>query len=324
MRAREGFHTAPDGKELKLYSWEPARERARGVVQIAHGMAEHARRYERVAAALTSRGFAVVANDHRGHGQTDPQALGQFAGEDAFHRMADDIASLHAELGERYPGAPRWLFGHSMGAALVLRAAGLRGLSPSGLIISGPPGGPRAPLVAMAVLSRVAGGVLGEAGMSPGIDALWSAPAKLKFRPRRTPFDWLSGDPAEVDAYARDPACGFVFTRAFYRDLFRGILAAFSRENIRKLSEASPVYVFAGKADPVGFSGAAAERIARELGRAGVPCTLRLYDGGRHEMLNDVQREAVTAELLAWLERSAAGAGAGDAPAGEGGHGPVA
>ena len=111
---------APDGEPLFTYCWLPDAA-PQAVVQIAHGLAEHAGRYARLAAALSNRGYAVYANDLRGHGRTAKTAadLGFFAEHDGWNKCVGDLWQLNRQIAARHPGLPIVLFGHSMGSFLA-------------------------------------------------------------------------------------------------------------------------------------------------------------------------------------------------------------
>lgn len=303
MTARTFVLRAGDGADLHSYCWRPDGE-PRGVVTIAHGMAEHAGRYARFAERLVEAGFAVYAHDHRGHGGTAPDeaSLGHFADRDGWTQVIADLRGLVAYARGAHPAAPAVLLGHSMGAIMAQHVmlfhpgdADLVILSGSSLVTA-----PQA--TAGRLLARFLCWRQGPRARSALL-------ARLSFGrfnrglEGRTPFDWLSRDPQEVDRYVADPRCGFQMTNQAWVDLLGG-LVAIGRGDWGQVREALPVCLIAGEDDPVGNRGrgvrALADRI-RAGGRARV--TVRLFPGGRHEMLNEINRDEVIADLVRWLDR---------------------
>ena len=275
-----------------------------GVIQISHGMAEHAGRYARFARFLTDAGFGVYANDHRGHGKTAGalENVGYFADTDGWQRVADDMYQLTAIIGRECPGVPIFLFGHSMGSFLSRTYIAAHGKDISGVILSGTGGDP---------------GLLGKIGLMVARWERWRKGAKARspllnnlsfggfnkaFKPNRTDFDWLSRDAAEVDAYIADPYCGGVFTAGFFCDLLTGLQFINSAEGIRRIPKDLPVHFLSGAVDPVGNNTRGVRQVAAAFKAAGIEAvTTTFYDGGRHEMLNETNRDEVFRDILQWL-----------------------
>ena len=304
-------HRASDGAELCVHSWLPDAGACRGVVHVAHGMAEHGARYERLAAALTGHGFAVFANDHRGHGRTAPKAedLGFFAWRDGFERCVDDLAELIGRWRREQPGLPVVLLGHSMGSYLTLRFLARYGQLVDAVALSGSNAGVPAGFAVMRWLVRFERWRLGPRGRSPLVDKLTFGNFNRPFAPARTPFDFLSRDPLEVDKYVADPLCGFVATTQLWHDLLTALPQVARAAELRALRGDLPVYVFAGDQDPINRQLRGLEALLALLASAGLrDVEHRFHAGGRHEMLNEINRDEVTADLLAWLERVCAGA----------------
>jgi len=311
--------TAADGTRLVVYMWaEPGAWTAvrhgsrqpHGVVQVVHGMAEHARRYARFASALAEQGWAVIAHDQRGHGQTAtaPADLGHFADDGGWRKAAEDVDLVGRHARETWPGC-RYLvrFGHSMGSTLVLQTLGDFPGTVDGAILTGPVGvvGRMLPLAkGPPQLERWR---QGKRGKSTLCDRLVFGPYNSAFEPSRTSCDWLSKDVGEVDAYVNDPRCGFLVTNQFWLDLFEGLEKAYSIANIAHIPKELPIRFLSGGRDPVSkhkFTGASQLPTALSRMRAShMSCvTERVWLEGRHELLNDVEREDVTADILAWLE----------------------
>ena len=303
MNATELWHQATDGKKLLLRRFLPEGT-PRAVIHLAHGMAEHSARYARVAEALTLAGYAVYANDHRGHGKTAVTSgeLGCFDG-GGVPRVFDDLLELIAFEKKEHPGLPFVLFGHSMGSFFAQSLMETHGASFSAVVLSGSTGKPNLLAAAGRTIARFERWRLGVRGKSSLIRALAFDAFNKPFNPKTTRFEWLSKDRAEVDAYANDPLCGFdcdIDLWVGILDLLRDIALP---ERQARIPKALPVYVFAGSEDPAGDRTKGLQQLLGAYSAAGLTdVTHRFYEGGRHEMLNETNRDEVTADLLAWLD----------------------
>lgn len=319
MRAQTTYLSATDGQSLFVRTWLPdATGQVRAVVQLVHGMAEHSGRYERFARALTDAGYVVVADDHRGHGRTVSTQLphGHTGDEDGWDRVVEDISTVRAMIQARWPDQPVILMGHSWGSLLVRSwvarqgqacapdadaAAGGQPLA--GLVIMGTAGHPGLLGHVGVRLAAVVARVRGPQHASRFLEAQGFGGYNRDWEPVRTESDWLSRDSAEVDAYIADPLAGVRCSAAFYRDLAAGALAVNSPAAFAAVPVSLPVLVVSGQCDPVGGRGQGVRQVAESLAGAGVRhVSVRLYPGARHELLNELNRDEVTADLLAWVE----------------------
>ncbi len=293
-----------DGAEVVVHRHLPDGA-VRGVVHLAHGMAEHARRYDHLAAALTDAGLAVYAEDHRGHGESadSEEELGYFAERRGWAMVLDDLHRVTLRARADLPDVPVILFGHSMGSFLAQQYLFTFPGEVDAYILSGS-NGPVGPLgEAGAVAARAERARLGPRGRSELLDRLVFGAYNRPFEPARTRFDWLSRDPDEVDAYLADARCGFVPTTQMYLDVFSGLRVIGQTERVRAGARPdTPVYAFAGSEDPVGGAAGMAALLAhyREAGLTAVDH--RIYPGGRHEMLHETNRDEVVADVLEWIE----------------------
>lgn len=284
-----------------------AQAKACGVVQINHGLAEHAARYARFAGFLSARGYHVYAHDHRGHGTTRaPDTFpGAFASKDGAAKTITDVAAIHTLINERHPGLPVATFGHSMGGLIALNFAQAHPQASAALAIWN---------------SNFNAGALGRVGQMlltfeaffKGSDTPSALLPKLTFQTwaraipeRRTDFDWLSHDQAEVDAYVADPACGWDATVSMWRDLFTLIYAGGSAERLAMLPRSLPIHLIGGADDPATDNGKAIEWLEARMHRSGLGnVTAQVLAGTRHETLNEINREQSMADFVSWLDRA--------------------
>jgi alpha-beta hydrolase superfamily lysophospholipase len=306
MRADTFTFKAEDTRELFVYRWLPDEGVARkGIVHISHGMAEHAARYARLAEALVGAGYAVYANDHRGHGKTakGPEELGAF-GPGGFRRVVQDLEQLIVLEKSESPGLPVVLFGHSMGSFLAQSFMIDAGTAIRGAVLSGSSGKPNLLASAGRLVARLERARLGAGGKSQLLTSLSFDAFNKAFKPTRTGFDWLSRDPVEVDKYIADPLCGFPVTTQLWVDLLDATADIARPDRQASVPKDLPVYIFAGSEDPVGEKTKSLEQLIGAYQRAGVKdVTHKFYPGARHETVNETNRDEVTRDLVAWLDK---------------------
>ena len=302
--------TAADGFPVATVRWLPDGP-VRAVLHIVHGMAEYGARYAPLAAYLCDQGFAVYAHDHRGHGDSvrHDTPLGHYADADGWNKVIADLDTVRQHLDAQHPGAPVFLFGHSMGSFIVRAWLTSRTLPLVGVILSAT--GQRLG-AANLLLRRVASWQARKLGMrvaSRLMDRLVYGSFNLRFLPKRTASDWLSRDPAQVDAYVADPLCGFACTGQLWADLLGGVYELERAEDrADALRTDVPLLLVAGTHDPVSFGGKGCKQVAVRYRRAGhSDVTERYYSKGRHELHNETNREEVWADLLAWLRQHSVG-----------------
>jgi alpha-beta hydrolase superfamily lysophospholipase len=293
--------TSSDKTKLACYEW-PC-ENARAAVVIVHGMAEHAARYGRFAEALNAKGLAVLSMDLRGHGATaTSNTKGWFAQKGGWKTVVEDIRQLSLRAQETYDGRPLILFGHSMGsifarAALFTYGDMYKAAVLSGVTVDQPGRSNIAPFIA-GVISLLQG-----AGKpSKLLDKLTFGSYNKQFLPNRTGFDWLSRDAAEVDKYVNDENCGFVCTGSMFVDISHVLLETLKKKNITKMPRTVPVFIISGAEDPVGMNGAAAAYLDKRYKAAGLDTTAKVYEKARHELLNETNRDEVTADILNFIQ----------------------
>ena len=278
MAAEEFWFDGADGAKVFCYRWLP-KGAVRAVLQVSHGMGEHALRYKEPLQPLVDAGIAIYANDHRGHGKTSPDTLGDF-GPGGFKALVDDMAALSRLIRKEQPGKKLFLMGHSMGSFAAQIYVVEHSDLIDGFILSGS--------AALDKLQAPRGG-LSEIG---GVD-----------KPR-TPFDWLSRDDKEVDKYIADPLCGFTVNDAGRASMFSAGAAAIDPAKLKNIRPDLPMYVFAGDKDPINANLTRLTPLVDRYRDAGVrEITTDYYKDGRHEMLNETNRAEVVAHLKRWIER---------------------
>ena len=304
MRTENFTFTDKGNLEIFVYKWLPDENvQVKGIVQIAHGMAETAARYEGFARALTNDGFIVYANDHRGHGKTagEVEKLGDL-GEDGFNSMVENMHQLNEKIKEENHNLPIFLFGHSMGSFLTQRYICLYGSRLKGAILSGSCGNQGVIIDIARLIAKGEIKKIGRSGKSNKLDKLSFGSYNNAFKPNRTAFDWLSSDNKEVDKYIDDPYCGTVFTAGFFYDFLGGLKNIADHTQIKKVPSDLPIYIFSGDKDPVGKRGTGVLKLVSTYKKHGIKdLTYKLYKDGRHEMLNEINKEEVTFDVLKWL-----------------------
>lgn len=291
----EATTTADDGIEVFHQRWSI--DDPKGTVVLAHGASEHSGRYARFAAALNAAGWDAVALDHRGHGRTGASSGVGKLGPAGGQGLLDDLGRVIAEAGAA--GGPVVLFGHSMGSMISQGYVAAGGAGLAGYVLCGALGVVEGSNELLAGLQQAV-----EAGM--GDDALdMLGPYNAPFEPARTPFDWLSRDPAEVDAYLADPYCGEAnpLTYGFVAELVRVAIDGVDPDRIAAAPHL-PVLLIAGEMDPAGGMTANVRALEERLRGAGLDTTAIYYPDARHELLNETNRDEVTADVVAWLDRT--------------------
>lgn len=306
MRESHFTFSDPDSISIFVYHWLPEESvQTRGVVQVAHGMAETAARYEHFAQFLTGAGYEVYANDHRGHGRTagDVEHLG-IIGEDGYNKMVINLHQVNEVIHEERPNLPVFLFGHSMGSFLAQKYISLFGGSIRGLILSGT-NGKQSPLIHFAV--TIALRELRKRGphaKSPTLNQLLFRNYNKTFSPRRTDFDWLTRDSTQVDRYIADPYCGNLLTTEFYYYFLRGLTELQTPAVLHTIPLHLPIFLVSGSEDPVGNYGKGVLQLVRKYQSLHVSdVSYKLYSGCRHELLNETNRVEVMRDILSWIEQ---------------------
>lgn len=293
-----------DGVSVHVYEWLPEGE-VKAVLQIAHGMAEHGARYERFAKFLNKAGFAVYADDHRGHGLSVPegQLPGHMADADGWEKAIDDLHLINRQIASRHTGKKIVLMGHSMGSFMTQDYMARYGSTIDAAALSAT-NGPAGTLGRIAQLvSRIEKLRNGNEGHSSLLANMTFKAFNKAFAPNRTEFDWLSRDEAEVDKYVSDPLCGFECSVATWIGLLDAMTRIASDEALNKMNKEMPIYVFSGSEDPVGEKTKGVKRLLKAYEKNGFSTVShKFYPDGRHEILNETNRNDVMHDFLNWAD----------------------
>ncbi|MBT3312632.1 MAG: alpha/beta hydrolase [Desulfobacterales bacterium] len=296
-----------DSTKIFIYRWSPEEKvNVKGVVQIAHGMAEHGARYESFAEVLVDEGFAVYASDHRGHGKTagSKEEIGYFADTKGWNKVVDDMQELTTTIKKENPDLPVFIFGHSMGSFLLRNYIYLYGDLIHGAILSGTGGDPGVLGNLAILISKLEIIRIGKKGRTKLMNKLTFGSFNKHFKPNRTEFDWLSRDEEVVDNYINDPFCGKIFTAGFYKDMMFGLKQINQKSNILKTPKDLPIFLFSGDMDPVGSNGKGVIQVYNAYNSMGMrDVSYKLFHGGRHEMLNETNREEVFQDIISWINK---------------------
>ncbi len=299
------FPSANSLADIRAVRYVPDQEPV-AVLQIAHGMVEFIDRYEGFASYLTGKGFLVTGNDHLGHGASvkSKEDWG-FFGDDGNQTLIDDMYQLTKITREAYPGLPYFLMGHSMGSFYARQYIGEHGEGLSGAIIMGTGMEPLPVLKAGMTLCRIIAVFKGWRYRSPLVNGIAFGSYNKQFEPARTKVDWLTKDESVVDWYLNEPRCNFMFTLNGYYNMFKGISRLYDPKLLGNIPKDLPVLFVSGGEDPVGSNGKEVERSAASLKDAGLNnVQVKLYEGDRHEILNETDREQVYDDLYEWLKEN--------------------
>ncbi|MDR1215342.1 MAG: lysophospholipase [Treponema sp.] len=302
--------TADDGVKLFVRRWIPQNSRA--VLNIVHGMAEHSERYEQVALCLCEAGIEVWSADMRGHGKTADLALnppgkggllGHCADNDGSAIVTADIEFINNTIIKTCPNIPLFLLGHSWGSFLVQNYIETYSQNVlAGCILSGTRGPDGLKIAVSEPIMRLIAAFKGCRNPSALAYVFADGPFSKPFRPNRTPFDWLSRDEKEVDAYFNDPLSGKRCSSGFYRDLTALLNRIHKPSLMSKIRSNLPIYVFAGSSDPVGDMGESPTKLVNAYHKMAISdLEFVLYPDARHETFNETNREEVIGNLVDWI-----------------------
>ncbi len=304
MAKSENTFTTNDN--VNIVYFEHTTENPKANVIIVHGMAEHAQRYDDFANFLNKNGFNVYAYDQRGHGKTagKVEKQGFFAEKDGWNKVTGDLKTMIETANSEFPDIPVFIFGHSMGTFVTRTYIADYDDCVRGVILSGTTG---------------SAGLLGKTGIlltniimlfkkknspSPLMNKLSFGDFNKAFKPNRTDFDWLSRDEAQVDKYIEDPYCGAIFSVGFYNDMMKGLEYVNKTTVAEKVRKDLPMFLISGDKDPVSKNGKQVKDVFEMYKNTGISdISMKLYEGARHEILNEINKDEVYNDILNWLNK---------------------
>ena len=288
---------------LHCMEWIPSGE-VKAIVQIAHGMMEHVGRYREFAEFLAGHGIYVLGNDHLGHGKTAAAAedRGYFGEHGGAVSVIRDMRRVTVHAQRKYPGVPIFLLGHSMGSFFARRYLTVYKDGIDGVILLGT-GAPKDAEVRLGYL--LADTICRQRGTRCRSKLLYEMSLgnyNRKFKPVKTPYDWLSRDEKKDRDFGDDPLTDFIFTAGAYRDFFEVILKTAKLEKAGKMRTDLPILILSGSKDPVGEETKGVRRVYERYDKAGAEdLSIGFYEDARHELLNELNRDQVSADILEWI-----------------------
>ena len=294
-----------DGKtNVKAIEWHPDGP-PKAILQISHGFAEHIARYGGFADFMASNGYIVAGHDHltRGENATGQDCAGIFNELGGWETAVCDLRRVTDLIRERHRGLHVFLLGHSMGSLLARTYIIKYRTGLDGVLLSGVGQLPPLALAACETLAKIETSRRGGNCQSKRLNALVFGGKREKLGLSKTPFDWLTRDDEIISKYMSDPLCGRMPSIALFADIFSAMKYNSSQKNLKRMKKELPVFFFSGDMDPFGDYGKGVISVYRSFLSAGMrDVTMKLYHGGRHEMLNELNREEVYADVLKWIE----------------------
>jgi len=294
-----------DGHKSYMYKWEPEDDiKALGVVHLVHGSCEHSKRYIEFANFLTNNGYIVYSSDLRGHGLSvsSEEELGYFGEKNGWTNLVDDLHEVTEFIKKEHQGLKVFMLGHSMGSFLARNYGMVYGGDINGLIATGTAQNPKpilkfAKFLAERDIKKTGGKRRNELLNKMSYDSF-----NNQFKPMRTDKDWLTRDEKIVEEYIEDKFCGYVFTSSGFRDMFDGLLFITNKNNIKNAPKNLPILLLSGGNDPVGGNGKMIKKAYNDYKKYGITnIKMKLYEGMRHEILNEIGKEEVYKDILTFL-----------------------
>lgn len=306
VKTQELTYDSRDGVS-KIYAkkWIPSVE-PKCILQIIHGMCEHIGRYDEFARFLAEQGILVVAADRLGHGQTariNHAKQGYFCKQDPATVLVRDEHRLKKTIEKEYPLVPYIIYGHSMGSFILRNYLLKYGTGIKGAIICGSGDPKKVSINTSLAACKVLGLFCGQKHTSPMLDRIAFSSYNKRIQSKKTDYDWFSKNEENVQQFLADPDCGFIFTVNGFETIAILLKRLKNPESLKAMPKELPILLLAGTDDPVGDYGEGVKRIARSYLDCGMKnVSLKLYEGDRHEILNELDREEVYQDIFAWLK----------------------
>jgi alpha-beta hydrolase superfamily lysophospholipase len=276
----------------------------KGVFIISHGMAEHMGRYEWLITNLNTDGYHVISRDHRGHGVniSDDNIQGFFSDNNGWLKVRDDLESTIHYAKKKYPNLNCFLFGHSMGSWVALSVLNKK-LSLNAIVLSGSSMPPKAAIMLNLIIINVDILINGKTSISNIMDKLTMRRFNAKYKPFRTPNDWISSDIESVDAYTNDSKCGFPVTSGLWLDLCKGMLMIFKKNYYLSANSDIPVLIISGDNDAASSDGKLAEKLYKFLSKIFRNVTFNIVKNSRHEVFTEVNKISSYNYLIKYIKQ---------------------
>lgn len=291
------------GSNIFLRVWDQL-DNPKGLVQIFHGMAEHSKRYENFANFLNEKGYIVYANDHRGHGNSIfPNKPLAYIGQDGFNKIVEDENIISDYIRKKHKGLPLYIFAHSFGSFIGQEYIIKNSHKIDGIILSGSAKQDGLDIKAASLLAAIQNKLIDNEKPAKLIDKLSFGSYNDGIQDQRTKFDWLSRDKEEVDKYIADPLSGYISPINFYYNFFKGLRGLYKKDRLNSIDKKLPILVLSGDKDPVGKYGKSVKNLYDQYRDLDIRDTsLKLYEGGRHELLNEINKEEVYDYIYQWIK----------------------
>jgi len=304
---KDNFILKRNNQSIFVYKWSPDPQiEIKSVLYIAHGMAEHALRYERLAEQFTKQGFVVYANDHRGHGKTagDTSNVGYITDNNGWFEMVDDVHAIYQQIITEHQQIPVFILGHSMGS-MIIRSYLIKYKSNlTGVILCGTSGSARFLEVMGRFVIKIMKLFYKKRIPSKFLNQITFGKFNSAIKNPKTPFDWLSRDPIEVEKYLNDPYCGGIFSIEFFANLLTGASHINNFTNINQGNKDTPLLIISGSADPVGLNTIGIKKVISLYKKAETKnLEFKFYENARHELFNEINKEEITADTLKWINK---------------------
>ena len=296
-----------DGKTaVHAVKWTPDTEEYKAILQITHGMVEFIERYIPFAEFLTTKGYMVVGRDHIGHGQSvaSQDDWGYFCEGSPSDVLVEDMHKLRTMIQEENPDVPYFMLGHSMGSFMLRKYLAVHNEKLRGAIIMGTGFIPENMTKLALTLTSVVAKLRGDRYRSKLIQSLaFGADYKGFDMTGEKPEDsWLTKDVDIVNTYYNEPRCTYMFTVNGYKGLFEAVNYSCNPENAAKIPKKLPLFIVSGEQDPVGGLGKGVKDVYDMYKTADMlDLTYKLYENDRHEILNEIDKQVVFEDLLAWM-----------------------
>lgn len=309
MAKKETFQYLSKDGVTKIHGvkWIPEDGQWDAVLQLTHGMVEYIERYDLFADYMTKQGFLVVGHDHLGHGESvqTKEDWGFFAEKKGSDILVSDMHTLRKKMQKENEGKPYFMFAHSMGSYLLRKYITRYGEELSGAIICGTGSVPdlltRTGMGVCRVLARFKGWHYRSKMVA---DMSFGGPyKKYDLTGKQADNSWLSKDVDSVKRYYSDPKCTYTFTLNGYKTLFDTVYYDNQMEYVQKTPKDLPLLLISGADDPVGDCGAGVKRVYEMYKEVGIKeISMKLYEGDRHEILNETDKEIVFADIYHWIQ----------------------